>query len=98
MAVTTDSVYQWQNDVAATVHVGFLKTRRQLSSSHLVVFAAAQWGATRETRRRESENFMMGGGLIKVPVYMRGMLRVWARQISAPSRQKMGPDGVLIFV
>jgi hypothetical protein len=62
VAVTFAWVYEWQNDVAAAVRVGFLRARRQLSALQPVVDAsspAAQGLARRGTMRRERESFIV---------------------------------------
>jgi hypothetical protein len=59
VAVTSAWVYEWQNDVAAAVRVGFLRARRQLSALQPVVCPAAQGLARRGTMRRERESFIV---------------------------------------
>jgi hypothetical protein len=64
VAVTWPWVYEWQNDVAAAVRVGFLRARRQLSALQPVVdqrasISAAPRLARRATMRRERESFIV---------------------------------------
>ena len=61
MATTFAWVYEWQNDVAAAVRVGFLRARRQLSALQAFVElpAAQQRLARRGTTRRERESFIL---------------------------------------
>lgn len=53
MAVTFAWVYEWQNDVAATLSVGFLRARRQLSALQAAAERLARKG-TIMARERES--------------------------------------------